>query len=425
MDRSRNLVEKMTWVWVGGMVGVILLIVVGVLIADARAHKPNPKHVVLPATQSTGKSRLILNDAVLPPLAPLTWNVAEGAYMIELLLGDARVLCVLDTGSSQVSAKVRGCQWTQCDAQQCTTQDCPCDDGKCHYTPSANSYTLAAGHAYDSVMKYGSQEDTVTHMVDTLVIPKVSLTCAQLFQPAAHASMHMQRAQHGVRADMVVHQVHAIQGTSTSNMFGLARPSADGATAPAVLDKLFQATAQPKVWSVMLQGKTGWWALGSLPCFVNKQSMPLLDPPLFRSFVSKFYVVRLLGMRAGPSLGTLATVSAAPKYAVLDTGTTYTYGHELLGASLGKLGYDEQTWYVQLLLGDRRKPVTLTFSPEDMQDPEVPHASILQATPGRTLATFHDLFQGNNVLLVGAYMMRNKYWEFDLGANTVSVEPLR
>lgn len=423
MDRSRNLVERMTWVWVGGLVGIILLIVLGVVLADA--HKAPPKQVTLRSTSRTPASRLSVNDASLPPLAPLTWNVAEGAYMIELLLGNSPVLCVLDTGSSQVSAKVRGCRWTQCDGQRCSTQDCPCDDGKCHYTPSPHSFNLVDGHAYESVMKYGSQEDSVTHVIDTLVIPKVSLTCAQLFGPSPLYTMqHAKHAQHGVRADMVVHQVHAIQGTSTSNMFGLARPSPGTATTPTVLDKLFPHHTQAKVWSVLLQPRTGWWALGPLPCFANKQRMPIVDPPLFRSFVSKFYVVRLLHMRAGPTLTTLATVSASPKYAVLDTGTTYTYGHELLGASLSKMGYDEQTWYVQLVLGDRRAPVTLTFSPEDMQDPEVPHASILQATPGRTLASFHDLFQGNNVLLVGAYMMRDKYWEFDLGANTVSVEPL-
>jgi hypothetical protein len=144
-----------------------------------------------------------------------------------------------------------------------------------------------------------------------------------------------------------------------------------------------------------------------------------------RSFVSRFYTVRLLTLRAGPTLNTMVAVSGAPKYAVLDTGTTYTYGHVELGHALDKAGYDEQTWYIQLLLGERSRPVTLTYSPRQMADPEVPHASVLQVTRGRTLDSFHDLFGGNNVLLMGAYMMRDKYWEFDVGKNSVSVESVK
>jgi hypothetical protein len=452
----RDGTAKMVWTYVGALVALVLLIIVAVLVVEAVNRKKKsgcstPQNTTPQnTTPRNTTSRLSVKHTQtqptltqpMPPLAPLTWSDAEGAYMIQLFLGVGPVQLVLDTGSCQVSAKVDGCQWTQCTGEEggvkeqaeCTTQACPCEQGDCtlhYYKPSSQGYPLQAGsHGYSSTMKYGSQEDHVSHVMDKVVIPKLLLTCPQLLlqKDARGPSRLLHAAQpqeHAVSADMVVHQVHRIKGTSTSNMFGLARPDTQHRSSkrtPVVLDKLFDAmkthATDAKVWSLLLFVNHGWWALGSIPCFQHKQVMPLIDPPAFRAFVTKFYIVPLTRMEVGPTLDMMRRVPRAPSYIVIDTGTTYTYGSTRLGTALDKLGYDERSWYVRFTLGT----AVLLFHPHQLKDPDFPDSSVIQCTPGRTLDGFDSIFSGTHVLLWGAYMMRNMYWEFNLSNNTVGVE---
>ncbi len=447
----RNGTAKMVWAYVGGLVALVLLIIVAVLVAEAVSKKQAP---CLTPTQPkpttphiTSRLSIKRNPTMpvptptqpMPPLAPLSWSDSEGAYMIQLFLGTGPVQLVLDTGSCQVSAKVDGCQWTQCpdngeEGKGCTVQACPCDEGDCtmhYYKPSTSGSPLQAGsHGYSNTMKYGSQTDEVSHVMDKVVIPKLLLTCPQLLH-ASHSRGPSRLLHQGnpsqdssLSADMVVHQVHRIKGTSTSNMFGLARPdhTPHPQRTPVVLDHLFRAVdtrdSDSKVWSLLLFEKHGWWALGSIPCFSDKQMMPLIDPPAFREFVTKFYIVPLTRMEVGPTLDTMRRVPRAPKYVVIDTGTTYTYGSTRLGTALDKLGYDERSWYVRFTLGT----AVLLFHPHQLKDPDFPDSSVIQCTPGRTLDAFDTIFTNTHVLLWGAYMMRNMYWEFNLRAKTVGVE---
>lgn len=424
---------KIVWIYVGSLVGAVLLIVAIVLIMDAIGGSGcQGKKRRQEAPTAVRSSRLALGGEEMPPLAPLTWSDAEGAFMIQLSIGSGQVYLVLDTGSSQVSAKVDGCEWTQCpESGDCSVQACPCDKGDCtleYYRPShASSALVNAGtYGYSTTMKYGSQEDTVSHAVDRVTIPKVAATCNQLLSGGA-ARFSRGRMDEGVSADMVIHKVHRIKGTSTSNMFGLARPELAGGDSKqpaAVLDKLFDGTSQ-KVWSLLLYYKTGWWALGRIPCFAPTY-VPLVQPRAFSQFVTKFYVLPVIAIEAGPTVELMRPIASSkcPKYCVVDTGTTYTYGSERLGSSLDKLGYDERTWFVRFVLGEGKQVVELLFTPEQLRDPDIPGSSVLQCWTGRTLDGFDGMFSGANVLLWGAYMMRNMYWEFDVGRHRVGVAPL-
>jgi hypothetical protein len=129
-------------------------------------------------------------------------------------------------------------------------------------------------------------------------------------------------------------------------------------------------------------------------------------------------------MEVGPSLETLVKVKGAPQYCVVDTGTTYSYASTSLGAALDKVGYDERAWYIRLHLGNPQNPVVITYSPQQLQDPDVRGASILQCTEGRTLDNFDEIFPNVRVLLFGAYMMRNCYWEFDIDKKLLGVQAL-
>ncbi len=365
----------------------------------------------------------------MPPLAPLWWDRDEGAYMIQLGIGNGTVEVVLDTGSSQVSVKGEGCTWTRCEGNECTTQPCPCGKDSCsdrYYRPAGARIAPGEhGAGTNTTLVYGSQEDTVSHYLDKVTIPRASLTCSQLLTTVPDsrwASKQGASASHQ-SDNVVVHRVHHIKGVSSSNLFGLARPGKSKAQGTVLLETLYGPEVA-MVWSLILRKQGGWWAMGALPCFQEVHYMPLLDPPAFHAYLTKFYTVAINAMEVGPSLETLVKVKGAPQYCVVDTGTTYSYASTSLGAALDKVGYDERAWYIRLHLGNPQNPVVITYSPQQLQDPDVRGASILQCTEGRTLDNFDEIFPNVRVLLFGAYMMRNCYWEFDIDKKLLGVQAL-
>jgi hypothetical protein len=453
------------------------------------------------------------------PVAPLWWDNDEGAYMLSLQMGKGRVEVVLDTGSSQISAKGSSCRWTNCgesNQDACVTKACPCgntmtrnevgeltpsprSDRECqdfYYHPGGEFVEPGEkGAGSSTTLVYGSQEDTVSHYLDSVSLPCSSLrelSCELLHRFAANDSSKAPphpTDQHTTNeyllGEMIVHLVNDIRGTSTSNLLGLARPSLGGGTARqgastgdhVVVEKLLPEvqkrgtpaatlerattgkkggrsethgwrgalsqghddddsgdgqgtvaeTARPaeQTWSIVMLKHGGWFALGSLDaCFPNVQYAPLIDPPSFTTFVTHFYILRIVSLEVGPRLDALVKVKKhAPKFCLLDTGTTYTYGNVELGASLAKLGYEELGWSMRLTLGDKKKsPIVLTYEPRDLVDADYPSTSVFQCTEGKTLPDFSTLFPEPDVLLFGALMMQNRYWEFDLGRGRVGVQ---
>lgn len=360
--------------------------------------------------------------------------------MIGLKIGAGYVELVLDTGSSNISAKGPGCMWTTCTdtgGQQCTTQQCPCgldeqgrprkDCAPYYYTPRGRFVRPGEEGVHTQTrMTYGSQEDTVEHYKDSVSVPYAppSVTCDNLATHVPSGPGLNTDSKYGelVRHDVLVHRVTHTKGTSSSNLFGLAPPGRHG---PVVLDALFDADA-PMVWSLVLRPSGGWWALGALPCFHAVQTMPLVRSPAFDKFITQFYVVDLVYVEIGPTLQTMRRVSRAktPRYCIPDTGTTYTYTAPYFGAALDRMGYDERTWCVRVALGDTKQPVVLTYSADSLKDPEQPGASVLQVTKGRTLDNFEQLFPDVEVMLFGAIMMQHCYWEFDVSGNRLGVQTL-
>lgn len=381
----------------------------------------------------------------MPPVAPMWWDRDEGAFMIQLIVGAGPVELVVDTGSSQLSAKGNGCMWTNCETngageEVCNTLACPCGtlpDGskrkECsqfYYRPVGRALSPGQdGAGTKTRLTYGSQEDSVSHYMDRIAIPQMSVPCDSLATIVPTPNM----AQHGPPlevGEVVVHRVHHIQGESSSNLFGLACPPLDekkrsteqGSTV--VLEKLYGS--RPVVWSMVLRPQGGWWAMGSLPCFEQVAYMPLQSPASFHQYVTQFYILKVVRFEVGPTMDRLLPVSRSktPQYCVIDTGTTYTYGPLSLGAALDKIGYDERSWFVRLTLGDALHPVSILYSPSQMADPDMEGSSVLQVSEGRTLGNFDEIFPKNNVLLLGAYMMCNCYWEFDVAQRRVGVQPL-
>ena len=443
------------------------------------------------------------------PIVPLWWDTDEGAYMLRIKMGRGQVEAVLDTGSSHISAKGASCKWTYCGGNgnddddddddaaataaapstTCVTKACPCgteitgDGSAAHVRTDCNKFFYVPtgrlvqpgqdGAGSSTKLVYGSQEDTISHYLDDVSLPCTpgsGVTCAVLSDEA-----HTPRGNSGDDNDvlgglhggerqnahtpneyllgaMIVHLVHHIQGSSSSNLFGLARPRvfAGGgghessryvvlekllpeenddklaAAAAAAVTKKRAPPSSPRVWSLVLRKQGGWFALGALDaCFRAVKYAPLVDPSIFRSFITHFYIVDIVSMEVGPSLSTLVRVRKnEPRYCLVDTGTTYTYGSVSLGASLAALGYVESRWFVRFTLGRKSDPIVLTYSAADLVDRDFPASSVMQCTEGKTLPDFDKLFPTPNVVLFGALMMQNMYWEFDLIRKRMGVQSL-
>lgn len=343
--------------------------------------------------------------------------------MVNLNVGAGMVELVLDSGSSQLSVKGSDCTWRRCDGLGCSSEACPCgrlpngelrtDCREHYYQPTG---ARLAGQVTE--MAYGSQTDTVSQYVDSVSVPVVpTLACTDIVVTPASTVDTKSMVPLG---EFTVYRVSNIVGFSSSNLLGVARPKGTGTV---VVDKLLN---DEKTWGVVMHGGGGWLSLGALPCFTPTY-VPLVTPRAFDDFVTKFYILNILSIAVGPSADVLTPVADAPKYCIVDTGTTNTYGSPKLGSALHAAGFVESKSVFQLQLGTARSSFTLRYTSTQLQNVEAPKQSVLEVMPGRTLSDFTHLFpdKSGGVLLMGAVMMKGFYWEFDMANNRVGLVDLR
>ncbi len=394
-------------VTIGFLTFFVLLIIIIVM---------STKNEVKNKPRFTSRLRLSRQVEHIPAVVPIWWDDSEGAYMIKLHVGKGLIECVIDTGSNQLSAKGSECQWTNCDEGSCSTQTCPCgldEMGRRRKDCSNLMYRPTGEHmGTGGKLTYGSQEDTVQHWNDDVNIPCMQLSCDNLLSTVGELGMKTDTYQS--IENIMVHLVTHIRGTSASNLFGLAMPTDDSS----LVAKLFPN--KKPCWSIVLRNGGGWWAMGALPCFSKVEYAPLVDPPAFRSFVTQFYVVPLTSMWVGSNAGDMVQVKkGVPKYCIIDTGTTLTYGSTTLGKGLSEKGWSETLSFIKLVLGS----VEITWSPKQLADPDYQDSSIIQVTKGRTLDDFDTIFP-SGALLLGVLMMRNCYWEFDCVNHRLGIQAL-
>jgi hypothetical protein len=406
------------------------MLLVGVIIYTVVVSKTYiPASIVV----STRSSRLSMDT--LPPIAPMHWDGPEGAYMASLVVGNGVVELVLDTGSSQLSVKGPGCRWKTCSASGCDLQACPCgvtESGDArtnceefYYQPSGYKISPGdRGSGMNTTMTYGSQTDTIEHYVDTVHVPvsREQLTCSDLRLPPRKQDGPSDAIPNGGGMDgVIVHRVLHIEGSSSSNLLGLSRPN--GGSVEHGSKVLLQTLVPSNVWSVVFHGSGGWLAFGHLPCFSPLHYAPMVQPKSFNSFLTSFYILKIVSISVGRDLAGLKEVAKPPKYCVVDTGTTSTYASTSFGKALDGAGYDERKHFFQIQLGDPSNPIVLTYSPQQLQDPEFPSQSVIEAWPGRTLDDYDQIFPPSHggVILFGALMMNNMYWEFDVKNNRIGV----
>ena len=362
--------------------------------------------------------------------SPMRWDESEGAWMLLMRLGNGVLEFVLDSGSGQLSAKGADCKWTTCGKTGCKTRACPCGnnpDGSkrdnCavhHYVPEGRRLAPGQEGAGNSTkLKFGTQEDTVTHYKEHVCLEVASVPCdALMTSPVAqHPTTPSANTD-----EMLVHLIHAIDGTSSSNICGISRP-VRGARA-VVMSHLLASPQTGSTWSCVLFRAGGWFLLGPLPlCLPPPQRCSLVWPREFASFSTRFYVVRMTALEvSSPSSSSNWTaVPDPPRYLIIDTGTTCTYAPSSLGARMRAAGYDAQHSGLRLVCDGG---VVLEYTAAALRDPDFPQRNVFKCDPGTTLQDFDGIFSGVPAILLGAVMMRKFGWEFDLVREEMGVCPI-
>ena len=398
--------------------------------------KTIPKSV---KTKSHGSRLSTHTNNTVNLITPLFWDNVEGAYMITLRVGQSDVEFVLDTGSSQLSAKGAGCQWQNCTGASCTTVACPCgfntdgnprSDCRLHYyIPTGKALNPGEGGAGTSTtLKYGSQEDTVSHFDDSVALRQHHLvTCKDLLTQIP-STIPVTTQSYQTLGNLVVHRVSRIQGSSSSNLLGLSRPpdTVAAESGRVVIEKLFGG--RQSIWNLILRPTEGWFTSGPPPsCFTNVKYTPLVNPSEFNLFLTKFYIVPILSISVGNATKQNMVKlprSKTPKFCLIDTGTTLTYGSTRLGYAMRQAGWSERHSLWEIEFGNNKEYVKITYSADQLIDPENTQQSVLQVDPGRTLDDFDDIFPLDSCLLFGVLMMQNMMWCFDLDNNRLGVQAL-
>ena len=114
-----------------------------------------------------------------------------------------------------------------------------------------------------------------------------------------------------------------------------------------------------------------------------------------------------------------------PKYCLVDTGTTLTYGSTRLGHAMMEAGWQENISLFEIEFGNKEQHITVTYSAAQLADPENPQFSVIQVEQGRTLDDFDSIFPKDSCLLFGILMMQNMMWCFDLANNRMGIHPLK
>lgn len=416
---------KTEWIVTLVLIATLVLVVLVVYIVD-KQRAPTRRPFNLRA-QLSRKTKSPPTPTIGPALAPIQWDKDEGAYIVRMRLGAGTVQLVIDTGSSQISAKGNDCQWTSCEDNDttCVTKNCPCTGGgTCDFYEPQGRYVQPGqeGAGTTTTLVYGSQEDTVAHYKEHVSLPCVEATNCNVLHDQHHGMSNEY-----LLGEMIVHLVSHIKGASSSNLLGLARPHSKVAGKEygkqVVVEKLLAGGVN--IWALLLHKTSGWLVVGHLSCFPHISYVPMVDPAVFRDFATHFYIVPVVSLEVGASEDTLRKVQYhAPKYAIIDTGTTYTYGSPALGAELDRIGYSDNASFVRITLGTPKQSYVLTYSPSQLADADFPQSSVFQCRKDQTLPDFNDIFPDPDVLLFGVLMMQHMYWEFDLDGKRIGIAPL-
>jgi hypothetical protein len=384
-------------------------------------------------------------------IIPVHWDEEEGGFMINVRLGGSWVSLVVDTGSNHVSAKGSECSWVDCGDQdkECVVRPCPqnsfepaglrADQGT--YEPLSPAVTVRDKDGVfreETSLHYGSQTSTVSYYQETITLPTLDAPLGP--QQALSAGFSGGEVRLVTLGPMLIHRITRIEGSSTSNILGLAAGDVELPEASVLNILLPQTHTAPRsrVWSMFTdygsssEGGEGWISMGPQRCFGDPFFVDAVLPSEFLHFSTQFYVVGLLEVRVdgqtvlsgrqgrgrGRGRGRRGRV---PQYMVLDTGTTACYGSTSFGRALDKAGWMEGVSLIEFVIGNEQSWTTLSYTPEQYRDRTGAFKSVINVSKRRTLDNFDVLFSNVEVFLMGISLMRGMYWEYDLSRKKIGV----
>lgn len=311
--------------------------------------------------------------------APMWYDDYEQAYMILLTVGDRDIALVFDTGSASLMVKDESCRHRG--------RACPVSNNA--YLPSSSAVALRAPHERPEKTTFGSQTVFSKPYLDTVKMQGV------------------------VYGTVKVHSISRIEGTTTSNVMGMA-PYVMGRDGErkSLADELFRSKPE-KAFTLDLINDYGivyFTRARSVDPQVRLHRAPLVAPPSFASFSTRFYTIQFSTVTTDAGrVYDGRKDRGVPRYLMIDTGTTHTYLPRAFARMLAAHG-----WV------NGRSGMTFNFDggaqwclPASLYNDEHNTSSLIGFGNGGRNA-FDEAFGDTGAILVGAIAMRRTVWEHDL-----------
>lgn len=388
-----------------------------------------------------------LSDAI-----PMRWNVAGSSYLVDFSVGGSAVSAVMDSGSAQfivATTECGTCTGTRYDPPASTTAIVLLDPRKGSGVGSNGVVTPGDATQYASQLctyqaGYVSQTDSVQMYEDTVTFPRVKLPLPALCTTRPSVLLSSVTAAPPLTVTQFpVGGIYANTGSSSANVLGMSgvlttrtmagpdgttlyiTPSCQTVAKPAYESPVIQAIAQyyealglSTVWSHFLGETTGVLMFAPPPSCVPLYRVPLVSTlPRAVSIGAtpwRYYVVNVVRMQIRNPAANSVTPLAAPRYFIVDSGTTQcqlpgSAGPETADLASGISG----SQLLDIVVGVGSQTATLTYIPADVTfSAGAVSLPVFAAMPASEAASFSaDLDVG----ILGNTALRNFFVSYDLG----------
>ena len=322
---------------------------------------------------------------------PLAYD--SGVFVLPLLLGGQLVHAVVDTGSELLvvaSTECRGCARSQ---------------GR--YDPATASPVAALGGS-ETILRYGTQTDSVEFVSDTLHfigLPEGSCAAGTAGAPVVEVPR--------VRFGLVVER----HGESNFNILGLcAPPSGPSQSLPFLTEVMPESQL---VFTVRMHPDKGWLAFGEprglqectgrVPKYVSLQRTPM---ETVAGVPFNFYMTPLTGVTVG---GT--PLRTSPKFLLWDTGSNMCGTSRKVLEEMQELGLKrggEDLEFLMTTVDGRRATLRVRPSVYCWDD-----GSLLVEDH----APFHHQKLNDDLFVLGSLLIQDYILEFRVSENRLGISP--
>lgn len=392
-----------------------------------------------PGAQLTTASQVML----------LTWSPTAYVYTVDVTVGSSTVSTVLDTGSAKfivATDDCAPCSGARYEPSKSATSVLILDPRKTEGKSVPATVTQANASEYSSLLctlqtAYVSQTDSLRMYQDTISFARSGITSPALCQQPIDGVLGASTAATPLSiTNFPVGGIYASTGSTSLNVMGMAGVQASTTTTIAgqtlYIMPSCQTTRQPVyesavietlamyaaaagtdvVWSHLFGTKAGCLLFGPLrlPC-LDVQYAPMVAtlpnaPSVLVSTPYRYYAVAVQSIQVGRDVTSLRPLAGAPKFMLVDTGTTQVLTP---GSLAGDLNGNP---VVVLTLGSGSQTATLTYQTPQSKTYASGTQYIFGDMPGGTASIFST---SQDVGILGCAAMRNYYIEYNLTTHVI------